>query len=62
MTASVDSVEYELIIIDPGYDLWLASVAKPMGYYSKEYLESWNQQYILEWNNRYLTGQDPLYH
>lgn len=49
---SDDKTEYEIIIIEPGFNFWLQSVAKPEGYYSQSYLESRNQLYVIEWNNR----------
>lgn len=47
-----DSLEYEVIIIDPGFSAWLNSIALPRGYYSQFYLENKNRFYITEWNNR----------
>ena len=52
-----DSLEYEVIIIDPGFSTWLNSIALPRGYYSQFYLENKNRFYITEWNNR---AQQPL--
>jgi len=51
-----DSVEYELIVMDPGYDTYLA-MQPPMEYHSKQYYEHWNYRYVTEWNIRHL---DPL--
>ena len=47
-----DSLEYEVIIIDPGFSSWLAAYAKPRGYYSETYLENKNHIYVIEWNSR----------
>ena len=33
-----DSLEYEIIIIEPGYNAFLNSIARPEGYYSQNYL------------------------
>jgi hypothetical protein len=53
-TVSVDSIEYELIILDPGFESWL--LTKPSKqYYSKEYYEYKNRLYVAEWNYRYST-------
>ncbi|WP_163411113.1 DUF6146 family protein [Flavobacterium ajazii] len=52
-----DSLEYEVIIIDNGFNYWLASQAYPRNYYSQSYLEIKNQLYITEWNNRVLQPQ-----
>ncbi len=47
-----DSTEYEIIIIEPGFNTWLVSIAKPEGYYSQSYLENRNQIYVTNWNQR----------
>lgn len=52
-----DSLEYEVIIIDIGFNTWLNSIALPRGYYSQFYLENKNRFYITEWN---IRAQQPL--
>ena len=52
-----DSLEYEVIIIDSGFNTWLVSRAYPRWYYTQEYLEAKNQIYVNEWNNRVLQPQ-----
>lgn len=52
-----DKLEYEIIIIEPGFNFWLQSRAKPEGYYSQEFLESRNILFVTEWNNRVLDNQ-----
>ncbi|MNJ94989.1 hypothetical protein D3C87_126930 [compost metagenome] len=52
-----DSLEYEVIIIDPGFNSWLASRAKPRGFYGQSYLENKNRLWVMEWNNRVLNPQ-----
>jgi hypothetical protein len=52
-----DSTEYELIIIDPGFDSWFATNHKPEWYYTNDYLANWNYQYVLAWNAKV---RDPL--
>ena len=52
-----DSLEYEVIIIDGGFNTWLNSQAKPRGFYSESYLETRNRVYVQEWNNRALQPQ-----
>ena len=49
-----DSLEYEVIIVDPGFNTWLNSRALPRNYYSQVFLENKNRIYINEWNNRVL--------
>ena len=52
-----DSLEYEILIIEPGFNSWLVSTAKPEGFYSQKYMESRNIQYVIEWNQRVLQPQ-----
>jgi len=54
-----EALEYEVIIIEPGFDYWLKSTAFPRGYHSQTYLENKNMSYITEWNNR--VRQPQLY-
>lgn len=49
-----DALEYEVIIIEPGFNSWLAGNARPRGYYSESYLEGRNQIFVMEWNNRVM--------
>lgn len=47
-----DSLEYEVIIIDPGFSSWLASRARPRSYYTENFLENKNRVWVAEWNTR----------
>jgi len=49
-----DSLQYEIIIIEPGFDAWLASTARPRHFYSLTYLENKNYFLVSEWNRRVL--------
>ncbi|NNK12186.1 MAG: hypothetical protein HKP08_12650 [Flavobacteriaceae bacterium] len=62
-SSSADTVEiadeesnYEIIIIEPGFNVWLQAVARPPGYYSKSFLENRNQFLVIEWNNRVINN------
>ncbi|WP_238858001.1 DUF6146 family protein [Poritiphilus flavus] len=57
VSISGDETEYEIIIIDPGFNVWLRSIARPEGYYSQSFLEIRNQIYVINWNNRVLQPQ-----
>lgn len=46
------ALEYEVTIIDPGFNSWLQSTAKPRGFYTQSYMETRNVPWIVEWNNR----------
>jgi len=51
-TVSADSVEYKLIVFDPGFESWL--VTQPSAsFHSKGYYEMKNRLYVNEWNYRY---------
>lgn len=56
-----EETTYEIIIIEPGFNFWLQSVARPEGFYSQSYLESRNNIWVIEWNQRVLQPQryDP---
>jgi hypothetical protein len=54
-TLIVDSLEYNLIILDTGFETWLTT--KPSkDFYSKEYYEQKNRLYVIEWNHRYMSA------
>jgi hypothetical protein len=58
-TVSIDSMEYRLIILDPGFDTWL--VGKPaMNYYSNDYYRLKNNFYVSEWNFRFRSSVDNV--
>ncbi|PKP25708.1 MAG: hypothetical protein CVU03_06820 [Bacteroidetes bacterium HGW-Bacteroidetes-2] len=46
-----DSIEYEIIIIEPGFNSWLIS-QPPKTFYGIDYLETRNQIYVSEYNRR----------
>ena len=50
-----EELEYEIIIIEPGFNVWLESIAKPEGFYSQQFLENRNIMYVTEWNQRVLN-------
>ncbi len=52
---------YQIIIIEPGFNVWLRSVAKPEGYYSQSFMENRNLLMVMEWNRRVLQSNrfDP---
>lgn len=52
-----DSLEYEIIITDIGFETFLNTIAKPMNFYSQEYYETKNKFYVSEWN---IRARNPL--
>ncbi len=52
-----DSLEYEIIITDIGFETYLNTIAKPMNFYSLEYYETKNYFYVTEWN---IRARNPL--
>ena len=47
-----ESLEYEVIIIDIGFNTYLNTIARPMSFYSNEFLRTRNIFYVTEWNSR----------
>lgn len=52
-----DSLEYEILIIDIGFETYLHTIAKPANFYSQSYYELKNQFYVIEWN---IRAHNPL--
>jgi len=52
-----DSVEYELIVFDSGFETWYMIQNSPANYRSQPYYEYWNQQYITAWNYHASASQ-----
>ena len=52
-----DDTDYEITIIEPGFNSWLASIARPKGYYSQSFMETRNRLFVMNWNNRVLQPQ-----
>ncbi|GGG32262.1 hypothetical protein GCM10011344_36450 [Dokdonia pacifica] len=55
-----DSLEFEILIIEPGFNNWLVT-QQPRGYYEQPYLENRNLMRVIEYNNRVLESSrfDP---
>lgn len=53
--------DYDIIIMDIGFNTWLTRIAQPRGYYSQSFIEQRNELFVLEWNRRFLNPQqfDP---
>ncbi|WP_229724379.1 DUF6146 family protein [Winogradskyella forsetii] len=52
VSISSDESDYEIIIIEPGFNAWLIGTARPEGYYSQQFLESRNAILVQAWNQR----------
>lgn len=50
-----DSLEYEILIIEPGFNAWLIT-QRPRGYYDQFFLENRNIFLVAEYNRRFLNG------
>lgn len=46
--------DYDIVVFDPQYDIYLKTVALPKEYYSKSYYEQKNRQYVMIWNQRQM--------
>ncbi|GAB5563170.1 MAG: DUF6146 family protein [Winogradskyella sp.] len=58
---SSDETDYEVIIIEPGFNGWLLGTARPRGFHSQNWLETRNALLVQAWNQRNLqpTVYDP---
>jgi len=45
-----DEEEYELLVLDPGFETWFQATWGPAKDRSLSYYKSWNQRYVIEWN------------
>lgn len=48
-----DGREYDLIVLDPGYETYLKSIARPEWYHTNTFYKTQNQFYVAEWNRRH---------
>ncbi|VVV00357.1 MULTISPECIES: DUF6146 family protein [Mesonia] len=46
-----DSLDYEIIIFEQGFNSWLAT-QQPRGFYNQNYLEQKNWRYVVTYNSR----------
>jgi hypothetical protein len=51
---SSDSIEYELLVFDPGFEFWY--LTKPIEQHLHQYYRLKNIQYVSEWNNQFLSS------
>lgn len=61
VSISSDETDYEIIIIEPGFNAWLLTTARPRGFHSQQWLESRNVLLVQAWNQRNLQphAYDP---
>lgn len=50
--AEGDTIEYQLLIVDPAFESWFLTRGRPESFYSLEYLENWNRLLVSQWNAR----------
>uniref|UniRef100_UPI00404B045A DUF6146 family protein n=1 Tax=Flavobacterium sp. TaxID=239 RepID=UPI00404B045A len=54
-----DSLEYKIIIFEPGFNSWLNGTARPRDYYNQSFLEQRNMIWVQMYNMR--VGQPLQY-
>lgn len=52
-----ESLDYEIIIIDVGFETYLNSIAQPANFYSQQFYEGKNKFYVAEWN---IRAKNPM--
>ncbi len=50
-----DSLEYELIIMEPGFETWFQTNRKPVWFYDNQSLQIKNYRYVVAWNERVIN-------
>lgn len=50
VTIANPELEYEVIIMDIGFESWFATNKKPKGYYNLTFLEAKNRRWVQQWN------------
>ena len=50
VTISNPDLEYEVIIMDVGFEVWFFTNRKPKYYYTIDYLENKNRRWVQQWN------------
>lgn len=48
-----DEDQYDILVFDSQYDVYLMTIARPESFYSENYYKMKNQQYVNVWNNRH---------
>jgi len=48
-----ETLDYEIIILEPGFNGWLISNARPRGFHSQTFFEMRNRIWVTEYNNRH---------
>ncbi len=54
-----DGNRYDLIVLDPSYETYLKSIARPDWYHSNSFYKTQNLFYVAEWNRRH---EDPMHY
>ena len=54
-----DDGEYDLVVFDSQYDYYLSAIARPMNFYTEDYLRMKNRFLVNEWNNLYSSNKHP---
>jgi len=57
---NTDSTEYELWVLDPGFETWFI-IHLRKGYHSYHYYKMWNLRYVTDWNSRVYSGRYHKY-
>jgi len=47
--------EYEILIIDPGFETWMITNSRPIWYHSPQYYRQKNILYVSDWNSKVHT-------
>ncbi|MEQ8336256.1 MAG: DUF6146 family protein [Cyclobacteriaceae bacterium] len=55
-----DDEQHEIVILDPEFQSWFVTHAKPIGFYSLRFYESHNIRYVTAWNQKARNTYGPI--
>ncbi len=50
-----DQDQYDVVVLDPGFDTWFATHYSPAKDHSDQYYHNWNVQYVAAWNYKAMN-------
>ena len=56
----IDEEKHEIMILDPAFQTWFVTYAKPVGYYSLRFYETHNARYVTAWNQKARNAYGPI--
>lgn len=52
--------KHEILIVDPAFQSWMVSNARPVGFYSLQFYETRNRADVVSWNTKARSSNGPI--